>query len=128
MVTLDAGSKALAAEAGSPVAKVLGRCNGVGALDALGPSEEHLPLRFRDGDAGSAARPLAVSATTRGPGCSNLPRGVSDRGGNRGSACLRLSHNPPLRVQRGDELLLFPRHICPTVNMYDEAVLIEDGK
>ena len=48
MVTLDAGSKGLAAEAGSPVAKILGRCNGVGALDALAPSEEHLPCQFRE--------------------------------------------------------------------------------
>jgi hypothetical protein len=39
-VTLDAGSKGLAAEAGSPVALVLGRVVGPDALVALGPSEE----------------------------------------------------------------------------------------
>jgi hypothetical protein len=47
LLTLDAGSKGLAAEAGNPVAKVLGRCNGALALDALIPSEEHLPMRLR---------------------------------------------------------------------------------
>mmetsp|Transcript_38593 Transcript_38593/g.127754 ORF Transcript_38593/g.127754 Transcript_38593/m.127754 type:complete len:102 (-) Transcript_38593:188-493(-) len=40
VVTLDAGSKALACEAGSPVARVLE----VPQLKALGPSEEHLPM------------------------------------------------------------------------------------
>ncbi len=78
IVTCDAGSKALAAEAGDPCAAVLGRPE----LVALPPSEEHLPLRVTSG-----ARP-----------------------------------------ERGTELLLFPRHVCPTVNLAEEAVLVEGGR
>ena len=32
------------------------------------------------------------------------------------------------RPARGSELLLVPRHICPTVNLAEEAALIEGGK
>lgn len=78
IATCDAGSKAIAAEAGSPVARVLGRPR----LEALTPNEEHLPLRITGG-------------------------------------------RPP---ERGDELLLIPMHVCPTVNLADEAVLIEEGQ
>jgi D-serine deaminase-like pyridoxal phosphate-dependent protein len=28
----------------------------------------------------------------------------------------------------GDHLYLVPRHVCPTVNNFDEAVLIRDGR
>ena len=76
-VTCDAGSKALAAEAGDPSAFVLGRPE----LVAETPSEEHLPLR--------------VTSGTRPP--------------------------------RGTRLLLIPRHVCPTVNLAEEAVLVEGG-
>ena len=82
-LTLDAGSKGLAAEAGSPVAIVLGRASGGGAMEALTPSEEHLPCQL-----GAAAAEA-------------LPRGA--------------------------HVWLFPRHVCPTVNMYDEAVLVDGG-
>jgi D-serine deaminase-like pyridoxal phosphate-dependent protein len=78
LVTCDAGSKALAAEAGDPCAAALGRPE----LVARTPNEEHLPLRVTSG-----------------------PRPV-----------------------RGERLLLFPRHVCPTVNLAEEAVLIEDGR
>jgi len=77
-VTCDAGSKSIAAEAGDPCAVVLGSP----ALEALAPSEEHLPLRV-----------------TSGP-----------------------------RPARGTELLLIPRHVCPTVNLAEEAVLIDAGR
>ncbi len=77
IATCDAGSKAIAAEAGDPIAHVLGRPR----LEALTPNEEHLPLRIMGG-------------------------------------------RPP---DRGDELLLIPRHVCPTVNLADEAVLLEEG-
>jgi len=77
IATCDAGSKAIAAEAGDPVAHVLGRPK----LEAQTPNEEHLPLRIAGG-------------------------------------------RPP---ERGDEFLLIPRHVCPTVNLADEAVLIEEG-
>lgn len=30
--------------------------------------------------------------------------------------------------QRGDVLLLVPRHVCPTINLAQEAILIEDGE
>ncbi len=78
IATCDAGSKAIAAEAGDPIAHVLGRPR----LEALTPNEEHLPLRIAGG-------------------------------------------RPP---DRGDDLLLIPRHVCPTVNLADEAVLIEEGR
>ncbi len=77
VVTCDAGSKSLAAEAGDPCAAVLGRPG----LVALRPSEEHLPLRVTDG-------------------------------------------RPPAR---GAELYLVPRHVCPTVNLAEEALLVEGG-
>ncbi|MCP3977801.1 MAG: D-TA family PLP-dependent enzyme [bacterium] len=78
LVTCDAGSKSIAAEAGDPCAYVLGRPE----LRALAPSEEHLPL--------------SVSA----------------------------GHAPP----RGTTLLLVPRHVCPTVNLAREALLVEGGR
>ena len=76
IVTCDAGSKAIAAEAGSPVAVALGH----GELDARTPSEEHLPFDVTR-DAASPAR--------------------------------------------GTTLLLVPRHVCPTVNLAEEAILLE---
>ena len=76
-VTCDAGSKSIAADAGDPCAVVLGRPE----LEALTPSEEHLPLR--------------------------TPAGR--------------------RPARGTELLLVPHHVCPTVNLAEQALLIEGG-
>lgn len=76
-LTCDAGSKALAAEAGDPCAVALGRPD----WTALTPNEEHLPFAVPAGEAAG----------------------------------------------RGTELLLFPRHVCPTVNLAEEAVLIDDG-
>ena len=75
LVTCDAGSKSLAAEAGDPSAVVLGHPE----LVAQCPSEEHLPLRVTSG-----------------------PR-------------------PP----RGTELLLIPRHVCPTVNLAEQVWLMD---
>ncbi len=76
-VTLDAGSKALAAEAGEPCALVAGRPG----LVPRTPSEEHLPVDVVAGE-------------------------------------------PPAR---GELLALVPRHVCPTVNLAEEAVLLEGG-
>lgn len=77
VVTCDAGSKSLAAEAGDPCARVLGRPD----LVAQTPNEEHLPLL-----------------------CSGrMP-------------------------ERGSELLLFPRHVCPTINLADQALLVDGGR
>jgi len=78
VVTSDAGSKSLAAEAGNPCALALGHPE----LEALKPSEEHLPWRVHGG-------------------------------------------HPP---RRGDVLMLVPRHVCPTVNLAEEAVLVEGGR
>jgi D-serine deaminase-like pyridoxal phosphate-dependent protein len=78
IVTCDAGSKSLAAEAGSPVAFVLGHPE----LVPQTPSEEHLPLRVTDGP-------------------------------------------PP---PRGTALMLVPRHVCPTVNLAEKALVIESGR
>ena len=76
IATCDAGSKAIAAEAGDPSAAVIGRPE----LMALKPSEEHLPLSIESGP---------------GPA-------------------------------RGELLLLVPRHVCPTVNLSQEVVLLSD--
>lgn len=76
IVTCDAGSKSVAAEAGDPCAFVLGS----DALRGMTPSEEHLPLLVVRGE------------------------------------------RPP----RGTPLLLVPRHVCPTVNLAEVAVLRED--
>ncbi len=77
LVTCDAGSKSLAAEAGDPAAFVLGWPG----LVAQHASEEHLPL-----------------SVVSGP----VP-------------------------ERGEVLMLVPRHICPTVNLAEEAVLVLGG-
>ena len=78
LVTCDAGSKSVAAEAGHPVAFVLGRPD----LLAKPPSEEHLPLQCTSDD----------------------------------------------KPKRGDALLLIPRHVCPTVNLAEQALLVKaDG-
>lgn len=76
-VTLDAGSKSLAAEAGDPCASVVEEPS----WRALAPSEEHLPLEV----------PADASAA------------------------------------RGRAVRLVPRHVCPTVNLHEEAVLMESG-
>ena len=73
--TCDAGSKALATDAGAPVAVVEGRPEWVAGK----PSEEHLPF-----------------------------------------------HAQRERPARGEHLLLFPRHVCPTVNLAETAALIDD--
>ena len=78
LATCDAGSKSIAAEAGDPCARVVGRPD----LEALTPSEEHLPLRA------SGDRP---------------------------------------RPERGEVLALVPRHVCPTVNLAEEALLVDGG-
>jgi D-serine deaminase-like pyridoxal phosphate-dependent protein len=74
-VTADAGSKSIAAEAGDPCAFALGHPG----LEALTPSEEHLPFAVRSGQ------------------------------------------RPP----RGTELYLVPRHVCPTVNLAEQALLVD---
>jgi D-serine deaminase-like pyridoxal phosphate-dependent protein len=78
VVTCDAGSKSIAAEAGDPVAAAIGWPG----LLARRPSEEHLPLEVIEGDA----------------------------------------------PNRGDLLALAPRHVCPTVNLADEAVIVQSGR
>ena len=77
VITCDAGSKAVASEAGDPIAVILGHPE----WTPMTPNEEHLPIQV-----------------------------TGDR--------------PP----RGSELLLVPRHICPTVNLAEEAALIEGGR
>ena len=75
LITVDAGSKSIAAEAGDPCAFALGHPG----LEALTPSEEHLPFAVRSGQ----------------------------------------------RPSRGDELYLVPRHVCPTVNLAEQALLVD---
>jgi len=76
--TCNAGSKALDAAAGDPCCEVEGWPD----LEAGHPSEEHLPLWVRSGEA------------------------------------------PEL----GTCLLLVPRHVCPTVNLANQAVLVCEGR
>jgi len=78
LVTCDAGSKSLAAEAGDPCAIVPGRPG----LVARRPSEEHLPFDVAAGE----------------------------------------------RPARGEVLSLIPRHVCPTVNLAEEALLVDGGR
>ncbi|MCA8975671.1 MAG: alanine racemase [Planctomycetes bacterium] len=75
--TLDAGSKALDAAAGTPCARLLEPL----PVEIGIPSEEHLPIRMLVG------------------------------------------HAPAL----GTTLRLVPRHVCPTVNLASEAVLLDGG-
>jgi D-serine deaminase-like pyridoxal phosphate-dependent protein len=77
-ITLDAGSKALAVDAGHPCCVALGHPE----FEAAIPSEEHLP------------------ATIHGERLPDL----------------------------GDAFYLIPRHVCPTVNLAEEAALVEDGR
>jgi len=78
IVTCDAGSKSIAADAGDPCAFALGHPD----LEVLTPNEEHLPLRVHDG-----ARP-----------------------------------------ERGSTLLLVPKHVCTTVNLAEQALLVDEGR
>ncbi|KAJ1460503.1 hypothetical protein M885DRAFT_612545, partial [Pelagophyceae sp. CCMP2097] len=79
--TLDAGHKAVSADAGVPTCRVLTD----GAFDMnfepARPSEEHLPVRF--------------------------------------------AADAPVSPQRGDSFYLFPRHVCPTVNLAEDALLVD---
>jgi D-serine deaminase-like pyridoxal phosphate-dependent protein len=77
MVTADAGSKSIAAEAGQPCCAVVGHPG----LMAQRPSEEHLPFRVEGG----------------------------------------------ILPERGTPLLLVPKHVCPTVNLAEEALVLETG-
>ncbi len=79
MITCDAGHKAVSADAGVPTCVVAGHAE----LTPLSPSEEHLPMMVREGEAGPKV---------------------------------------------GDALYLLPRHVCPTVNNFDDALLVRNGE
>jgi D-serine deaminase-like pyridoxal phosphate-dependent protein len=68
-------------------------------LTALKPSEEHLPFRIGRTALQAASEP---SPSGRGQGEGDL--------------------------KIGDMLLLFPRHICPTVNLAEGAIIVDDGR
>jgi D-serine deaminase-like pyridoxal phosphate-dependent protein len=72
--TLDAGVKALAADAGDPLCQIIGKAD----YTLRKASEEHLPVE-----------------------CDS--------------------------IAKGDVLYLVPKHICPTVNLAETALWIEDG-
>jgi D-serine deaminase-like pyridoxal phosphate-dependent protein len=78
IITCDGGHKSVSADAGVPTCVVMGHPE----LTPIGPSEEHLPMRVKNGQ-------------------------------------------PP---ELGEVLYLIPRHVCPTVNNFDSALLVEDGK
>jgi len=77
-ITCDAGHKAVSADAGIPTCDVVGWPN----LTGLKPSEEHLPIEVKTGNAPA----------------------------------------------RGDLLYLLPAHVCPTVNNFDRAIIIHNGR
>eukprot|EP00938_MAST-03A_sp_MAST-3A-sp1_P004818 g4818.t1 len=77
--TVDAGSKAMAAEAGHPMAYCVGNPD----MLPLIPSEEHLPIQVPPG--------------------TSLP-------------------------ERGTAMYLIPRHVCPTVNLSEHALLMDSKK
>ena len=91
VVTLDCGSKSLAAEAGDPAGYVIGRPG----WTAMSCSEEHLPCSISN-DGGS---------------------GASGGSGDSGA--------PPPPPRRGDVVFVVPEHICPTVNLADQAVMVD---
>ena len=72
--TLDAGVKALAADAGDPLCQIIGKTD----YTLRKASEEHLPVE-----------------------CDS--------------------------IAKGDVLYLVPKHICPTVNLAETALWVEDG-
>jgi D-serine deaminase-like pyridoxal phosphate-dependent protein len=78
-VTCDAGHKSVSVDAGVPNCAVVGWPE----LQALKPSEEHLPIESSNGG--------------------KLPA-------------------------LGSKLYLLPRHVCPTVNNFDEALMVVNGK
>jgi D-serine deaminase-like pyridoxal phosphate-dependent protein len=79
LITCDAGHKTVSVDAGFPNSAVLGHPD----LEPLRPSEEHMPIRVKQG-----ARVPKV----------------------------------------GEVLFLIPRHICPTVNNFDHALLVRNGR
>jgi D-serine deaminase-like pyridoxal phosphate-dependent protein len=79
VVTCDAGLKSVSADAGIPSCEVIGHPE----LEPLKPSEEHLPMRVKEG--------------------STIP-------------------------EIGTILYLAPRHICTTVNNFDNAIIVQNGK
>ena len=73
---MDAGNKALAADAGHPMCDVLGA---EAHFEPLFPSEEHLPVAAPE----------------------------------------------QKRPNKGDLFYLFPKHVCPTVNLAEAALLVD---
>ena len=92
MVTLDCGSKSIAAEAGDPAGYVIGYPE----VTARSCSEEHMPCSVTE---------LAESSGKR-------KRGATD---------------PWQSKNRGEVCFVVPEHICPTVNLADEVVVIPEG-
>ena len=91
MVTLDCGSKSIAAEAGDPAGYVIGYPE----VTARSCSEEHMPCSVAE---------LADSSGKR-------KRGATD---------------PWQSKNRGEVCFVVPEHICPTVNLADEVVVIRE--
>jgi len=85
VVTLDCGSKSIAAEAGDPAGYVIGYPE----LAAMSCSEEHLP-------------------------CSIVKMETNKR-------------QEEFRMPRGEVCFVVPEHICPTVNLADEVLVIPEG-
>lgn len=106
-LTLDAGSKAIDAAAGDPCAFVLGHPEWI----ARRPSEEHLPLEREPASQSDGHPPPEIGAA----------------GGDHRQA-LRTGQDSRPSPALGTRLRLVPRHVCPTVNLADTAVLIEGGQ
>jgi D-serine deaminase-like pyridoxal phosphate-dependent protein len=103
IITCDAGHKTVSADAGVPTCIVLGHPE----LIPLSPSEEHLPMSVNEG--------LMKEGLIE----EGSPKERSPREG-----AMKERSRPP---QIGEALFLLPRHICPTVNNFDEALLVRKG-
>jgi D-serine deaminase-like pyridoxal phosphate-dependent protein len=76
-VTCDAGHKAVSADAGVPTCDVMGRPGLIG----LKPSEEHLPIEVRSGEAPSRGELLYLLPAHVCPTVNNFDKAVLVRGG-----------------------------------------------
>jgi D-serine deaminase-like pyridoxal phosphate-dependent protein len=122
MITCDAGHKTVSADAGVPTCVVLGHP----ALEPLTPSEEHLPMRVNP----SPPKPRDPQPSLPTPGTPPSQLAKTGQAGNPGPGALgpgtpRANGAPVPAI--GDLLFLVPRHVCPTVNNFDDAVIVSGG-
>lgn len=106
VVTLDCGSKSIAAEAGDPAGYVIGYPE----LAAMSCSEEHLPCSIVKEEFRMPTGGEVWSCTEE-----NLPGFIA-----------KLKRQEEFRMRRGEVCFVVPEHICPTVNLADEVVVYDE--